>query len=84
MRTKHLYVSIHSRIKGEVGTVNKFKSSSNVLTERSKAVLLFLICLCHIVLSMSCSLVVTHWERADVLALQCVTFSCVLSLSHMR
>ena len=29
-----------------------------------------------------CSLVVTYWERADVLGLLCVVFSCVLSLSH--
>ena len=35
------------------------------------------ICLCHIVLSVSCSHVVTRWERADLLALLHVTFSCV-------
>ena len=30
-----------------------------------------------------CSLVVTCWERADLLALLCAMFSCVFSLSHM-
>ena len=56
------------------------------LTDRSKAVLLlwilFGICLCHTAMSVSCSLMVTHWERADLLALLCVMFPCVLSLSH--
>ena len=31
----------------------------------------------------SCSLVVSCWERADLLALLRVVFSCVLSLSNM-
>ena len=38
---------------------------------------------CDAVLSVSCSLVITCWESADLLALLCVVFSCVLSLSHM-
>ena len=59
-----------------------FKPSSNFLTGRSKAVLLlwilFIICVsCHTVLSAPCSLVVTCWERADLLALLYVIFSCV-------
>ena len=33
-------------------------------------------------LSVPCSLVVTCWERANLLALLYVMFSCVLSLSH--
>ena len=33
------------------------------------------------VLSVYCSLVVTSWERADLLALLYVMFDCVLSLS---
>ena len=37
----------------------------------------FFICLCHIVLSVSCSGVVTCWESDDLLALLCVTFCCV-------
>ena len=38
---------------------------------------------CHTVLSVLCNLVVTYWERADLLALLYMMFSCVLSLSHM-
>ena len=38
----------------------------------------FLICVsCNTVLSVPCSLVVTCWERADLLALLYVMFSCV-------
>ena len=58
---------------------------SNFLTDRSKAVLLlytfllfvFRVCLCHSVLSIPCSLKITRWERADLLALLCMMFSCV-------
>ena len=32
---------------------------------------------CHAVLSVHCSLVVTCWERANLLALLCEVFSCV-------
>ena len=79
MRTKQLYVSIHIRIKGKVGTVKQVWPSSNFLTGGFKAVLLlwlfFVICvfLCHI-LSVSCSLVVTCWERVDLLAILSVMF----------
>ena len=38
------------------------------------------LCLCHTVLSVSCSLVVTCWEKDELLAL--VLFYCVLSLSY--
>ena len=31
---------------------------------------------------MPCSLVVACWGRADLLALLCAVFSCILSLSH--
>ena len=82
MRTKHLCVLIHIRIKGEVGTVKLFYPSSNFLTGHSKVVLLSWIFFFHIVLSLSCNLVVTCWERADLLAVMYVTVSCVLSLSH--
>ena len=45
----------------------------------------FLLFICYVglfyaVLSVPCSLVITCWERADLLALLCVEFSCVLSL----
>ena len=38
---------------------------------------------CFDVVSVSCSLVVTCWERADLFAAICVEFSCVVSLSQM-
>ena len=63
--------------------LNMFKPSSNYFTDRLKAVLLlwilFVICvsLSYTVLSVPCSLVITCWERADLLALLCVIFSCV-------
>ena len=46
-------------------------------------VLLFMVRVCHAFLSVQCSLVVTFWERADHLALLCVVFRCVLSLSRV-
>ena len=45
--------------------------------------MLFVFHLCHVVLSVPCSLVVTCWKRADLFALLYVVFYCVLSLSHM-
>ena len=52
-----------------------------LLTVRKVVFLLWIffsyVCLCHIVLSVSCSLLVTCWERADLLALLYVMFSCV-------
>ena len=44
---------------------------------------LFMFHVYHAVLSVPCSLVVTWWERPDLLALLCAAFSCVWSLSHM-
>ena len=73
--------------------LDRFKPSSEYFTDRSKAVLLlwcgsFLVVMLHVgvcctVVSVPCSLVVTCWERADLLAVVCVVFSCVLSLSQM-
>ena len=40
MGTKSICILIHIRNKGEVGTVNMFKPSSNHITDRSKAMLL--------------------------------------------
>ena len=76
MQTKHLCVLVHIRIKGEVSTVKLVKALAlqSFLTDRSKAALLLCIyyvisvCLCHTVMSVSCSLVVTCMERADLLA----------------
>ena len=45
--------------------------------------LLFMFRVCHAFLSIHCSLVVTCLERASLLALLCVMFYCVLSLSRV-
>ena len=45
--------------------------------------LCFVFRVCRSVMSPPCSLVVTYWEMAGFLALLCVMFSCVLSLSLM-
>ena len=62
---------------------NNFKKSCKIFTDRSKAVLLLCIfCVLHAFASLQCCLVVTCWERADLLALvgdvYCisVTFPC--------
>ena len=39
--------------------------------------ILFVICLCHTFMFISCSLVVTCWKRADLLGLLCVMFPCI-------
>ena len=39
--------------------------------------LLFMFRVCHAILSVHCSLVVTGWEKADLLALLYVMFNCV-------
>ena len=56
-----------------------------LLTVQGAAIslLMFQVCLCYDVLSVSCSLTITWLERADLLALWYVRFSCVLSPSHM-
>ena len=60
-----------------------FKPFSNCFTGRSKVMpfcgsfLLFVCSVCHAVLSVPCSLVVTCWERDDLLALLYEKFSCV-------
>ena len=61
------------------------------LTDHSKAVLLLLIInfllfmfgVCHALLSVHCSLVVTCCKRDDLLALLCVMFSCGFVTSHV-
>ena len=65
MRTKHLFVLIHIRHKGEVGT-NMFNRSSSFLTDRSKVVLLlwilFVICVsCLSVILLSCLFLTSLW-----------------------
>ena len=86
MQIKYLCVLIHIRIKGEVGTDIMFKYFFN---GQSKAVLLLLIlfvilCMvvfvilsCHAFYYIHCSHVIACWERADLLVLLCVMFTCV-------
>ena len=61
-----------------------YTTMNSRLVDASKAVLLLLsmfhVCLYNTVLSVPCSLVITCWERADLLALLCVTFPSVLCL----
>ena len=85
LRTKHLCILIHIRIKGEVGNIKMFMPSSIFLLTvprwcffcGSFLLIVFCVCLCYTVLSVPCSLVITCWERADLLTLLCVMFSCV-------
>ena len=50
---------------------------------RSFLLCMFYVCLYCIDLSVPCSLVITCWERTDLVALGSVMFPSVLSLSHM-
>ena len=67
--------------------LNMFTPSSNFLLAVPRwcffcgSFLLFVVrvCLCPTVLPVTCSLVVTCWERADLLALLLVMLSCALS-----
>ena len=51
--------------------------------ENSFLLFIVCVCLCHTVLLLPCSPVVTCWEVADLLALLCLMFSYVLSVSDM-
>ena len=75
--------------------LNWFKPSSrSIFTDRFKAVpflgsfllVMLHVCVCYVVVSVPCSLVVTCWERADLLAVVFVEFchfpKCVLV--HIR
>ena len=54
-------------------------SASLLFTSSKIRFLLFMfhVCLYYTVLSVPCSLEITCWERAELLALMCVTFPCV-------
>ena len=80
MQTKHLCVLIHILTKGEVtAPLNWFKYSMKYFTDRSKTVFFYgsfvfffcLVCYAFVRASVYMSLVVTCWERADLLALVC-------------
>ena len=91
MRTKHLCVLIHIRNNGKFVQSIVFKHSSNLLTDRSKAVLLLWIFLLLVFVFIfvilpclfPCSLVVTCWERADLFALwYMMFFLCVVTFTY--
>ena len=65
-----------SEIRVRLAPSYMFKPSSNLLTDHSKEVLfygdpflLFVFYVCHAILSVPCSLVVTCWESDDLLTL---------------
>ena len=66
--------------------LNMFRPSGDFFTDRSKTVLLlwilFAVCFTHVFINLS-YLFLVAWEKTDLLALLCVMFPCVLSLSHM-
>ena len=70
MQIKYLCVLIHIRTKDEVATLNIFKPPVFALLAvprwcffcGSLLLLMFRVCLCYAVLSVSCSLVVTCWD----------------------
>ena len=89
MRTKHMCVLIHIKVKGEIGTVGTikmFKPSRDYFTDRSKAMLLLWIfflhlCFTFVFIILSClflaALESPHcWERADFLGFFCMVFPC--------
>ena len=74
-------VLIHTRTNGAVGTVTPVF----ILTDRPRRCFfwgsflsfMFHICLCYAVLSVRCNIVITYWERADLLNLLFVLFACI-------
>ena len=91
MRTKYLFVLIHIGNKGGWGLYHNtglIPLVKYLLTVPRRCLfcgsfLLFMFCVCHAFLSVHCKLVVTCWERANLLALLYVCFRVFLSLSHV-
>ena len=85
MRTEHLCVLTHIRIKGEVGTVKLVYALWYFFTDQSKTKLLLWIlfviyvscCPCNVVLSVPGSLDITCWKRTDLSTLLCLWCPCV-------
>ena len=88
----NIYVSwSSSKLRVKLVPLNMLKPPV-IFTDRSMAGLLLWIllvifmlrvCLCYTVLSVPCSLVITCWERANLLALLFGSFLVFLLLSHM-
>ena len=78
-------MSSSSELRVRLVSLNMFKPSSDFFADHSKAVLLLRILFCYLCVmfvfvmlsSANCSLVITCWERVDLLALLCVVLSCV-------
>ena len=91
MQTKHLYVLIHIRIKGEAGTVKLVQSLQCFLLTvprrcfycGSFLLFTFHVSLYYAILSVPCSLVISCWERADLLFVLCVMLFVYLSRFNM-
>ena len=83
MQTKHLYAMIQIRNTVEADTIIPSLSPPvNIFTDLSRAsfvdlFFLFMFRICHAFLSVYCSLVVTCWERTNLLDTLYVMFSCV-------
>ena len=79
MRTKHLFVLILIRNKGEVGSIKQYKIFYSQFQGGASFVgpYCYLFHVCHAFLFVHCSLVVSCWELADLLALLYVIFSCI-------
>ena len=82
MQTKYYESSSTSELRVGLAPLNRFKPSSKIFTDRSKAVLLLWIfyvfvlsCVCYVLCaSVYMCFVVTCWERADLSALVCGVF----------
>ena len=80
METTHQFVLIYIRQKDELGTLKHIKALQYFVMTIPRQCFFFAIYLhvflCHIALSVSCSLVFACLNRADLLALLYVMFSC--------
>ena len=77
MRTKQLFVLIHVRNKGEVDAINHLRPPIFFLLTVTALFCYLCFVSAMLFLSVPCTLVVTCWERSDLLALLCPMFSCV-------
>ena len=80
MQTKHLCVLMISELKGEVGEI--FLLTVPRWYFFCESFVLFMTCVCYAFASVHCCLVVTSWERTDLLALVFM-FIVFFLLSHM-
>ena len=69
--------TLESGVNFNIKCIGKLSGPTNEF-ERPKfdCICVFRVCLCYTILSVPCSFAVTCWERAELLALLCVKFSC--------